>query len=329
MNKNTLDFIRDLSLKDKKTLSQKALKTAEESGELAKAVLPFESAYATRHRFVDKHKILEESVDVILTAISIAYELGFSHDEIEEALENKAIKWQSLQAKEDKANFPVPFEIHITVKYTQPTINFDSTEIDFFEHFKDTCQKIGVKPIVLDLEKHSGQKIKDVMTSSKCYGDNRTAYDEVQRISNALSYAGFEVVREKVETVPWHPGAPDGVEKKDMPKNCYFESHFGVLTNNSEEERARLTELCKLHDLHISRNAFKKLAEGKYVVMLTLRDYKSGYNSFSSKVSKVLEVLKNNNWELFEKEIVEFSIYDTKISHDFIWLNEKEKVETI
>lgn len=330
MNKNTLDFIRDLSLKDKKTLSQKALKASEEVGELAKAVLPFESAYATRHRFVDKHKILEESVDVILTAISIAYELGFSHEEIEESLERKAIKWQSLQIKEDKANFPLPFEIHITVKYSSPTIkvrdNFNSTQVDFFEHFKDTCKKIGVKPIVLDLEKHSGQTIKDVMTSSKFYGDNRSAYEEVQRISNELNYAGFDVIREKVETVPWHPGAPDGIEKKTMPKNCYFESHFGVLTDNSESEREDLTKLCQLLDLHISRNAFKKLDEGKYVVMLTLRDYDSGYDVFSKKVSNVVEKLSSNNWELFEKEIVEFSIYDTKISHDFIWLN--EKVET-
>jgi hypothetical protein len=36
MNKNTLDYIRSLSTNDKKTLSQKALKTCEEVGELAK-----------------------------------------------------------------------------------------------------------------------------------------------------------------------------------------------------------------------------------------------------------------------------------------------------
>lgn len=41
----TNDFIKKLSLSDKKTLSQKALKTCEEVGELAKAVLPFDSAH--------------------------------------------------------------------------------------------------------------------------------------------------------------------------------------------------------------------------------------------------------------------------------------------
>ena len=60
MNKELLDYIQELSKRDKKSLTSKALKVSEEQGELAKAILPFESAYACRHRFVDKYKILEE-----------------------------------------------------------------------------------------------------------------------------------------------------------------------------------------------------------------------------------------------------------------------------
>jgi hypothetical protein len=41
--------------------------------------------------------------------------------------------------------------------------------------------KIEVKPIVLDLEMKEGS-IKDIMTSSKHFGDNRSAYDESLRI---------------------------------------------------------------------------------------------------------------------------------------------------
>lgn len=331
MNQNLFDFIKELSVKDKKTLSQKALKASEEVGELAKAVLPFDSAYATRHRFVDRNKILEESVDVVLTAISIAYDLGFSHEEIEEMIERKSAKWQSLQVREEKANFPLPFEIHITVKYTGETVkvrnNFVYSYVDFFEHFISTCKKIGVKPIILDLEGRLEKNIKDVMTSSKFYGDNRSVYDESQRISDELVFAGFEVVREKIETAPWHPWAPDGIHKKEMPKNCYFESHFGVITDNSEYDRKKLTEFCREFDLHISRNAFKKIEDGKYVVMLTLRDYNSDYDVFSTKNFHITSAIESSKWELFEKEIVEFCIYDTKISHDYIWLNEKE-IET-
>ena len=42
MNKFLDDFIKDLSIKDKKTLSQKGLKLAEEVGELARAILPYD-----------------------------------------------------------------------------------------------------------------------------------------------------------------------------------------------------------------------------------------------------------------------------------------------
>ena len=42
MKKDFKEFIKQLSLSDPKTLSQKALKTSEEVGELAKAVLLFE-----------------------------------------------------------------------------------------------------------------------------------------------------------------------------------------------------------------------------------------------------------------------------------------------
>ena len=61
MNTQLLDYIKKLSLDDKKTLSQKALKVAEESGELAKVVLPFDNAAGTIHRFIEKGRILEEN----------------------------------------------------------------------------------------------------------------------------------------------------------------------------------------------------------------------------------------------------------------------------
>ena len=101
----TNEFIKQLSLNDKKTLSQKALKTCEEVGELAKAILPFDSAHGTNHRFVDREKILEEIADVHLTNISIAYSLNFTDEEIMDMIHQKSLKWSELQANEEKAQF--------------------------------------------------------------------------------------------------------------------------------------------------------------------------------------------------------------------------------
>lgn len=311
MNQQLLNYIQELSKKDKKTLSQKALKVAEESGELAKAVLPFDSAYATRHRFVDKTKILEEVCDTILASISIAYNLDFSHEEIEEMMYTKSERWQELQTSEDAIEFPLPYEIHITVSAKEGEI-----DNEFIEHFKTACQELNVKPISLDLENKSGESLKDVMTSSRFIGDNRSVYEEVQRIKNGLEYRRFKVVREKVETVPWHPGSPKKSGDK-MPKNCYFEAHIGCII--SEEQKEQLNFITKSHNAHLSRNAFKKLEDGKFVNMVTLRNYGGTKNDFDCDVKTLSSKLKSNKIS-FEKIITEFCIYDTKVSHDYLWL---------
>jgi len=312
MNKELLDYIQELSKRDKKTLSQKALKVSEECGELARVVLPFDNAAGTVHRFIEKKKILEESADVILTALSIAYELGYTHEDIEEMIDVKSEKWQKLQVAEDKIEFPIPFEIHITVSTYEDE---DVIDEEFIEHFKNSCKELNVKPIVLDLENGSAEKIKDVMTSSKFYGDNRSVYDEVQRIANGLKLAKFTVVREKVETVPWHPGAPVNLSD-EMPKNCYFEAHIGCIISLDEKEK--LSNLAKNQGAHISRNAFKKIEDGKFVNMITLRNYKCTKGQFDIDVTNLTRSLKSHGF-LFEKVITEFCIYDTKVSHDYFW----------
>ncbi len=305
MNKQLLDFIQQLSIRDKKTLSQKALKNAEECGELAKAVLPYDGAYGTNHRFTDKTKILEEVADVILTSISIAYDLGYSTDDIEEMLDHKSNKWFELQTKEDKLKYPIPYEIHVTVKRPND-----------IEKYKIDCQKLEVKPIVLDLENSKGN-MTDVMTSSKFYGDNRGAYEKTKELSDSLKSMGYDVLREKIETIPWHPAAP--TKKGHMPKDCYFESHVGVKVMD-DSCREVLNEIAESHNAHISRNFFKKLTSGEYVLMLTLRDYDTTSELFKGQVDSLISTLHLKGFE-YEKEIIEFAIYDTKMSHDFNWLS--------
>lgn len=314
MNKQLFDYIQELSKRDKKNLSQKVSKVFEEGGELAKVALPFESAYACRHRFVDKNNILEEVVDTMLAAISIAYDIGFEHEDIEEMLYDKAQMWQGLQVKEDDAKFPLPYEIHVTVERNQE-IPFE----DFITKFKKACETIGVKAIVLDLENSEGEVMNDVMTSSRHCGDNRTVYEELQRISGLLRRLGYNVVREKVEAAPWHPGAPVK-EGETMPNGCYFESHIGVEFDGSQEAREELASAARRMNGHLSKNVFKKIEDGKYIVMITIRDYHVGRIEFEGKVKQAVSHLEDGGWKMPKKEIVEFATYDTKIGHDYLWL---------
>ena len=312
-DENLLNYIKVLSLKDKKTLSEKALKTTEEVGELAKAVLPYDSAPGTNHRFSDKYKILEEVADIYLTTSSIAYSLGFTDDEVKEMIISKTKKWAEIQTREENVTFPIPFEIHVSV----PGGNiFD------INNFKKICTAINVKPIIIELEINNDGIIKDYMTSSKHFGDNRSAFEEAERIANELINNGFDIIRKKIETVPWHPAAPS--KPKDiMPKNSYFESHIGVMVKDVEE-KLKLSEFVKnvklSGSLKSSQNFFKKTNDGdKYINMLTYRHKLTNSVTFKTHIEFLKEQLNLNGFQ-YEKVEVEFCIYDTNISHDTTWI---------
>ena len=59
--------------------------------------------------------------------------------------------------------------------------------------------------------------------------------------------------------------------------------------------------------------------------MVTMRAYVGTYESFKRELGLLKRGLNAMGFT-YEKEIVEFSIYDTKVSHDFKWLNKEEHV---
>ena len=319
MKQSTLDYIKTLSKSDTKTLVQKTLKTVEEVGELAKVVLPYENAFATTHRFVNKSQILEEVADSILCLYSIAYNIDATDEDIEQMVTHKMMKWADLQAREGRIKYPIPFEIHVTVNMTGYTTDkgFKQDQLDV-EAFKDVCKEIGVKPILLDLHLQEGAVIKDLMTSSVVMGDNRKAYCEMKRISTELSECGYDLIREKIETIPWHPAAPsDKHQNPVMPPSCYFESHLN--TYCTEDIREDLARIASKHGAKMSSNVFKKFDDGSFTIMVTLRNYSDVFEKFKLQLEALKTDLANANF-VVEKEIVEFSVFDTKVSHDSSWI---------
>jgi len=346
---NINDYIKDLSIKDKKTLSQKTLKLVEEVGELARVILPYDSAHGTNHRFTDRDAILEELVDVYLTNISISHSLGFTDEEFNDMLVKKSEKWGSLQAKEEEATFPLPFEIHVTVDMER-IIDGDGDSTNgkklFIKDFKNQCLSIGVKPIVIDLEINDGSVIKDIMTSSKHFGDNRSAYEESERIVKELRNRGYKVVRNKIESVPWHPAAPQDKDKDHplwngdpIPNGCYFESHIGVIvTKESKPDLEYLVEflnesICEFSGTaKLSRNFFKKTDDDKFINMLTYRSNMVNAKEFEGEVRSIEKIISGkNDWSMlshfrsfeYEKVEIEYAVYDTNVTHDAKWITGK------
>lgn len=305
INEKLNTYARILNSHDTKNLSQKLTKTVEEVGELAKVILPFEDASGTLHRFTERNQILEECIDAYLCIQSIIHELEYSQDEVDNMAQRKLEKWGGIQQNEKRIeDKPIPFEIHVTASC--------STDIT---KFKTVCGDIGVKPIVLDLQTNSGV-MEDVMTSSVHVGTNRSAYEEVRRISKELMDAGFDVIRQKIETVPWHPAAPKD-QHGVMPKSCYFESHLAVVVYDQHQER-QLSIIANHHNAHLSQNRFKTLDNGSYVMMVTYRSYVAGRKEFERQLKDLKDALA-----VFEvdKEIIEFSIWDTNLTHDAEWIN--------
>jgi NTP pyrophosphatase (non-canonical NTP hydrolase) len=308
MKKELFDLIKELSNRDPKTLIEKTLKTTEELGELAKAVLPYENTPQNTHKFSDKQKILEEVADTILGAISVGYNLGMDTEQIEAMLWKKAEYWASLQAKERKNPFPLPFELHVTI---DPNSNL--------EKFKYVCSQIGVKAILLDLINEKGETVQDeVMTSSKFFGNNQQVYDELTRISNELERSDFKVVRRKIESTPWHPAAPSkNLGNQKMHKNGYFESHTDVLVKVDQFEV--LNSLAKEHKAVISHNLNKTLPDGSKKMILTIRSYKGFYEEFKVLSRSLQNDLMDKGFEP-EADLIEFALYDTAIGHDNAWI---------
>lgn len=201
----------------------------------------------------------------------------------------------------------LPFEIHITVE--------NSKGNDFFVK---TCAEIGVKPIILDLEKNGDVVMVDVMTSSVHQGNDSSAYEAAYLLADKLKGVGYNVLRVKIETVPWHPAAPKFLdENSKLSEDKYFESHLRIVT--TEERKVLLEKIARDFGAHLSRNYFKKLNNNEYIIMMTLRKYEVYAEYFKTLVNALNLTLKFKNFVVDKCEI-EFVIYDSKVSHDANWI---------
>lgn len=96
MEEDILELVERLSLQDKKNISQSLLKTVEEIGELAQLVLPYENVPTTEYKKFSQEELVNESVDVVLAAMSTAIKLAGSKEVVVEAMRKKAAVWERI-----------------------------------------------------------------------------------------------------------------------------------------------------------------------------------------------------------------------------------------
>lgn len=197
------------------------------------------------------------------------------------------------------------YEIHLTVKNARLDV------------FKIACSEIGVKPILLDLYDTQQEFLfSDMMTSSTFKGTDIEIFAHMNDLTKKFSNRGFNVIRKKIETVPWHKNCPSLENDLELLPNQYFESHLGV--KYEEQRQDQLKFLCAQRNLHLSRNVMKK--DNNPVIMATSRWHFGKIEDFRDSLKSDKEFLELFNFEI-EKEIIEFAMYDSKIEHDQKWIS--------
>lgn len=317
-----LDYLKQLSARDTKSLLERHVKASEELGELARAILPFAGAAGTMHRFVTRNQIAEELADTLLCLYSIAQSAGISDDHLVDMVERKAQKWQTIQLGESalKDAQKVPFEIHITLA---PAQGPDWSEIAY-QQIETACREVGVKFTPLLLYGNEVGK-EDWMTSSRFVGTVEEVEAERARIVAGLrrfqhSIAPiYEIVREKIETVPWHPAAPSikGVVEY-MPKGCYFEKHWEIPVHSDNLDQ--FSKFAIREGLPASRNLRKEVYDDTYLMSLTYRIDHGSREYFEAQVEQIEATIKRAGYTIVDS-IAEFAILDSNVDHDSGWIN--------
>ncbi len=332
-----LDFANQLSDDDPKTLDQRHIKASEELGELASALLSYGGTAGALHRYRTQAQVLEEVADTMLALYSIARAIT-DPVELQDILYRKCLKWQSIQASEGglKDRRRIPFEIHVSIgvvptasqnPFEHPMENFPLSYV--LSSFREACAELGVKATILTLYNSDETTSEDWMTSSVHIGTNESADVELRRIAagietwcdqfqlNGPGTKLLTVVRQKIETVPWHPAAPSANGPiTENPKDCYFEKHWEILV---EEDR--------IDDLHefildnycmMSRNKFKPMPEGKVLMSMTLRSYVER-EEFMATCEAAERDLVEANYEVVDS-VAEYAIYDSAAELDARWV---------
>lgn len=189
-----------------------------------------------------------------------------------------------------------PYEIHVTVR---------SPDVTAFRAF---CTANALKPIILDLQDREGTTVlTDVMTSSKFVGTAANAWKEMREITRTLvEVGGFNVVRHKIETVPWYPAS-----------GRYFEAHIAVQVKDGYIDDLR--ETASLAQCHMSQNVFKRAAGGSSIFLLTRRHYGSR-EAFEKDVIASVAFIALDDFQVLKVE-KELCIYDSNTDHDTAWID--------
>ncbi|MBI4852432.1 MAG: hypothetical protein HY819_11615 [Acidobacteria bacterium] len=199
------------------------------------------------------------------------------------------------------------FESHITIQLNNQTA---------LSLFRSVCEELKVKCSLIELP--NGINRFQPMTSLYHQGSFESVLKEVNGLAQSLTQEGFKVIRVKIEALINNLNVPITDEQAKKFPNNYFEFHL-LVTLSSEKDKERLKNLCTQNNAHLSQNAFKKTLYGLNQHFVTMRLYNIGKTNAKAEFSKLIEMLKKENFSLSNK-LQEYIVYDSNISLDQGWV---------
>ncbi|WP_327147340.1 hypothetical protein [Nocardia sp. NBC_01329] len=141
----------------------------------------------------------------------------------------------------------------------------------------------------------------------------------IHTVVAALSAAGFEVTRAKLEVTPWAEGVP-GTDAAAvvLGSRYYFEHHIKLLLPAGAVPD-HLAATVTGHRAHVSANARRARADGRTERFVTQRCRAVGNRTASARLTELLAVLADYRILSVEQEFV---VYDSNESVDEGWITE-------
>lgn len=203
--------------------------------------------------------------------------------------------------------FAGDFETHITVELSDSDINL----------FCEICEKIGVKPVFIQLP--NGKFPSQPMTACDSKGTLDSVLKAAQKLVIQLTDHGFKCIRVKIEASPFNEDLPQNfIETAKLPDTMYFEYHVKVLLDDTQNQIAR--EICGEFGAHLSQNVFKIRDNGLTEKFITLRMYGFGLLEARSRVEQLMLAIQKCELKTL-KSVLEYCVYDTNTAIDEDWFD--------
>ncbi len=240
------------------------------------------------------------------------YSSFFPKGYLEKLFKNDVVLEHVVIPKENKKYLPhdiwiikkkrqVLFEVHITV------VEINENDISTFVDF---CEKIKVKPILIELEE--GVVTQQPMISKVFNNIPRNELlAEIENLKEKFIQANYTITRVKVE-VPVSC-IKEGINAFPDFKGRYFEWHGKVKHHDFKQLKLLVNRINKAH---LSKNSLKGDSERRFV---TLRNYMSE-QSFNVEIYKLKELFKKEKIHIFKEEY-EYVVFDSNKNVDDGWID--------